>query len=195
MNAFTHPIDTVDDSPQEVVVNKRLTELGQSKITSDRLRQFDYFEFEDETRINNIMIFESMLTKLQGQLGQDCKLLLVRGKNNKKEDNGFDTVHYFVGFQTTERAYAVHPKFFKEGLSFLKKLSTFMYIFAAVCVPIAIVSIPGLFLLIGLFTLPLSLGGIFVARKAIKQSNVQQQIFEKILSVSDAIPNAIRYEV
>jgi hypothetical protein len=118
MNAFTHPSSTVDDSPEVLVLNKKLTHLSQSKVPVERLRQYDYFEFADESRVSNITIFDTLRNKLIDRLGQEeCKFYFVKGSNIKKKEDGFDTLHYLVGFQSTDRTYATELEFINKGIA------------------------------------------------------------------------------
>jgi hypothetical protein len=62
-------------------------------------------------------------------------------------------------------------------------------------VVLALISVPLIFLVIGLFMLPLALSGIFLMRKGIKGFKVQIQIYEKFLSVSSSLPDPVRYQI
>jgi ABC-type multidrug transport system fused ATPase/permease subunit len=196
MNAFTHPTESAKNSPHEVIVTKRIAELSKSKSPVERVRQFDYIEFADETRVANVMIFEAMHSKLTAMLGQDCTLVFVKRENfgKAKSEDGFDFLHYLVAIQTNERTYAVDLNFTNKAIAELKKIIRNEYIAMVVCIAVALLSLPGILILIGFFTLPISLMIIFVGQKGLRERKLQLLTFEKILAVSSSFPSAIRHE-
>lgn len=196
MNPFTHPKDnSADETPHEFVVKKSLSELGQSKTPIERLRQFDYIEFGDETRLTNVMIMESMLTKFQALLGQECKLILVKGKNVNNAKDGFEHIHFLAGFESADKAYAVDTKIIGSIQSMSNKLILFYRLSMAMCLFFAVMSVPLILMVVGLFMLPLTIAGFFMLRKQVKKLKYNKQLFEKLCQVADAIPNANRYSI
>jgi hypothetical protein len=188
MNAFTHPTESATNSPIEVTVTKRLTELSKSKIPVERMRQFDFLEFADETRLANVIVFEDMHSKLTATLGKDCNLVFVKRENfgEAKSEDGFDYLHYLVAIQTEERTYAVDLNFVSKAIAKLNKIVRNEHILVGVFVAIALLSLPSFRILVGFITLPISLMIILVGLKGLRERKLQLLTFEKILAVSSS---------
>ncbi len=196
MNPFSNPTNAIaTELPREVTVTKQLRELGQSHSPVLRLRQFSYFEFGDKSRISNVVVFEALLTRLEEQLGQECKLALVEGNNIKKAEDGFETAYYLAGFEAAGKAYALDSKMLKTIQSGTDKLVLSMRLLMFVCIFFAVMSIPLMLAVVGFFTFGLSVFGFMKSRSGIKKFKHQQQIFEKLGQVANAIPNAHRYSI
>lgn len=205
MNAFAHPQSMqTEDAPTEISMTKRLSEFRYSKKTAYRdvltlpIDLYDFVEFNDETRLMDVIIFKSMLAKLYAQSNKniDCELIFVRSNNIKLGLDKFESLNYLVAMKLSDRSYAVDQKIVEQFLSTLHKDIRFHRFMLSAGYPLLVViGVPLSALLIGM---PMVIGGIigwFHSLRGIKQCKIQQPVFEKILATTNSVPDAIRHSI